>query len=117
MARPQASFSNAGLYIPCFAGKPDSPVGSGVVASAEVTRRGLAGIPTVLTLMLKMGRRRPVYARGRYFVAGVLVAVASSTSDVGGSLTSTKSSVSCDCTAPSGVHSRPATYGDASNPV
>ena len=46
-----------------------------------------------------------------YFAASVLVAVPSATSSVGGSLTSTKSSVSCDCTAPAGVHSRPGTYG------
>ena len=44
-----------------------------------------------------------------YFGESVLVAAPSRASDVGGALTSTKSSVSCDCTAPLPVHSRPAT--------
>ena len=111
IARPQASFSKAGLYMPCFWGKPGMPDCAVVLASGEALRRGLDAISTVLTLMLKMGRRRPVL-QGRsvsYFVATVLVAVPRSASDVGGSLTSTKSSVFCDCTVPSGFHSRPGT--------
>ena len=53
IARPQASFSKAGLYIPCFGGKPRRTSGLG--------RRDGGSKPyrTVLTLMLKMGRRRP----------------------------------------------------------
>src|SRR4051794_35248338 len=72
MARPQASFSKAGLYIPCLGGNAPK-------AWSASPERGLEAIPTVLTLMLKMGRRRPgsaeaeVPPRGGALLRGALL--------------------------------------------